>query len=237
MFADRIDAWLLAEGGRDPGRCSAPVRPEGAPGPGPVPRSRRRKPWEPVRLEACAALRAAQVETESAAPLVQTVRHVSAGDEASIPADVFAGIPGGDPRGRPRRPSRADWTGRWPPWSFQADARPLRNTHTEAADQAHRSSAPARPPTPTPLSSSTTTRVAGRAGRGHGGAPARRPLPATRERQQRATMSKARVPGPKGAPMSSRPPAGAGRAGRDAPKRRERAAAAAARADGSADRR
>jgi EAL domain-containing protein (putative c-di-GMP-specific phosphodiesterase class I) len=139
VFADRIDAWLLAEGVEtlaDAQRLSA-LR---------VPLAQGRylgaagSPWERVRPEACAALRAARASTPGALlPLVQTVRHVRAGDEASIPAAVFDCTPGvailvdahGGPLGLIDRPVA--------PGEPVRMLRPLRvNVHTEVAELAHR---------------------------------------------------------------------------------------------------
>jgi EAL domain-containing protein (putative c-di-GMP-specific phosphodiesterase class I) len=161
VFADRIDAWLLAEGVEtlaDARRLSAlrvPLAQGRYLGPAAA-------PWEPVRPEACAALRAARSSSPGALlPLVQTVRHVRAGDEASIPADVFAGIPGvailvdahGGPLGLIDRPVAAGEPVRM--------LRPLRvNVHTEAAELAHRLGTRVPPDTHTPV---VVTDDAGRA--------------------------------------------------------------------------
>jgi EAL domain-containing protein (putative c-di-GMP-specific phosphodiesterase class I) len=161
VFADRIDAWLLAEcveSLADAQRLSA-LR---------VPLAQGRylgaagAPWEPVRPEACTALHAARASSPGALlPLVQTVRHVRAGDEATIPAAVFDCSPGvallvdahGGPLGLIDRPVA--------PGEPVRMLRPLRvNVHTEAAELAHRIGTRVPPDTQTPV---VVTDDAGRA--------------------------------------------------------------------------
>jgi len=139
VFASRVDAWLLAEGVET--QAEAKRLQDLAV---PLAQGRYLAPagdaWEPVRPEACATLVATRAPvTDGLLSLVQTARQVRAGEEASIPAEVFDGTPGvvilvdahGGPLGLIDRPV-ADGE---PPQML----RPLRvNLHTEVADLAHR---------------------------------------------------------------------------------------------------
>ena len=150
-FADRIDAWLLAEGVEtlaEARRLSALA----------VPLAQGRflgaaaAPWEPVRAEAFAELRAAWAAAPSGLlALVQTARQVRAGEESSIPVEAFAGPPGvviivdahGGPLGLLDRPVVPSEPARL--------RQPLRvNVHTEVAELAHRLGTRQPPDTGTP---------------------------------------------------------------------------------------